>query len=278
MAIKQYKPTTPARRGMTTRSTDKLTKKRPEKSLLTPKKVHAGRNNQGRITVRHQGAGVKRMLRLVDFSLKPGTTAKVIAIEYDPNRSAHIALIETSEGKKHYVLAGTKTKVGQEISAGEEASVSTGNRLPLRNIPLGSTVYNVELIPGKGGQLARSAGTKARLAAKEGEMAQLRLPSGETRLIRLDCYATLGSVGNEQHQNIKWGSAGRKRRLGKRPSVRGKAMNPADHPMGGGEGQSSPGRLPRTPWGQLAIGKKTRRRKKTNKLIVRSRKQAKRNK
>ena len=276
MAVKNLKPTTPARRGMTTRNTDAITAKKSAKSLIISKKQNSGRNNQGKITIRHRGGGVKRHLRKVSFKLPVGTEAEVKAIEYDPNRSAYIALIEANDKQLHYVLAGSKTKVGKKIHSGEEVEIVDGNSLPLRNIPMGSFIYNIELNIGKGGQIARSAGAKAQLVAKEGDYAHVKLPSGETRLIHLDCFATLGNVGNEQHQNIKWGSAGRRRRLGRRPSVRGKAMNPADHPMGGGEGLSGPGRLPRTPWGKIAIGQKTRRRKYSNKMIIRSRKAGRR--
>lgn len=276
MAVKQYKPTTPARRGMTSRDTSKVTKKKPAKALLAPKQRTSGRNTQGRITTRHRGGGAKRHYRLVDFRGHPGTY-RVEAIEYDPNRSANIALIQDqSSGKQYYVLAGSGMKTGTTITVGEETDIKPGNRLRLANMPLGSFIYNVEVVAGKGGQLARSAGAQAQLVAREGDWAQIKLPSGEVRLIHVTCYATLGSVGNEQHQNIKWGSAGRRRRLGRRPSVRGKAMNPADHPMGGGEGLSGPGRLPRTPWGKIAIGKKTRRRKFTDKYVVRNRKKGRR--
>lgn len=276
MSLKLYKPTTPSRRGMTTQDTSAITKKKPTKSLLVAHKSKAGRNHQGRITTRHRGGGVKRYYRLVDFKGTPGSELIINAIEYDPNRSANIALVQDANGKLAYVLAGADWKVGKSIKVGVDAAVVSGNRLPLKAIPLGSSVYNVELKPGRGGQLVRSAGAKAQLAAKEGDYAQLRLPSGEVRLVHLECYASLGSVGNEQHQNIKWGNAGRKRRLGRRPSVRGKAMNPVDHPMGGGEGKSGPGRLPRTPWGKIAIGAKTRRRKQTTKYIVRDRRSGRR--
>lgn len=272
MAIKLFKPTTPARRGMTTQDTSELTKKKPTKSLLVPIKKTTGRNNQGRITTRHRGGGVKRFYRLVDFKGAPGDEVTVKAIEYDPNRSAHIALVEHKDRKLSYVLAPSRLRVGKVIKVGEEADISTGNRLRLKDIPVGSVIYNIELSKGKGGQLVRSAGARAQLAAKEGDWAQVKLPSGEVRLIHLECYASIGSVGNEQHQNIKWGSAGRRRHLGWRPSVRGKAMNPSDHGMGGGEGQSSPGRHPVTPWGKKAIGAKTRRRKLSNKMIVHGRK------
>lgn len=271
MAIKLFKPTTPARRGMTTQDTSELTKKKPTKSLLVPIKKTTGRNNQGRITTRHRGGGVKRFYRLVDFKGSVGDEVTVKSIEYDPNRSAHIALVEHKDRKLSYVLAPARLRVGKVIKVGEEADISTGNRLRLKDIPTGSVIYNIELSHGKGGQLVRSAGARAQLAAKEGDWAQVKLPSGEVRLIHLECYASIGSVGNEQHQNIKWGSAGRRRHLGWRPSVRGKAMNPSDHGMGGGEGQSSPGRHPVTPWGKKAIGAKTRRRKLSNKMIVRGR-------
>jgi large subunit ribosomal protein L2 len=271
MAVRQYKPTTPSRRGMTTQDTSAVTAKKPVKSLLVAKKRSNGRNNQGKITTRHRGGGVKRHYRVIDIKGLDGADGTVIAIEYDPNRSAHIARVELAEGQMCYMLAVNGMKVGRKVKVGEDAAVRRGNRLPLKNMPLGSVIHNIEVTRGKGGQLVRSAGGKAQLVAKEGKYAQVKLPSGEVRLIHLECYATMGSVGNLQHQNIKWGNAGRKRRMGRRPSVRGKAMNPVDHPMGGGEGQSSPGRLPRTPWGKIAIGPKTRKRKPADKLIVRSR-------
>lgn len=271
MAIKKYKPTTPGRRGMTTQDTDVLTRRKPMKSLTVTKKPRAGRNNTGKITVRHQGSGVKRRYRKVDFRLAAGTSGIVESIEYDPNRTAHVALVKHEDGKYSYVLAGNNMRPGDKITAGADSSINNGNRLPLSGIPTGSTIYNIELTPGKGGQLVRSAGGRAQLQSKEGDWAYVRLPSGEVRLIHLTCYATLGSVGNEQQQNVKIGKAGRNRLKGKRPSVRGKAMNPADHPMGGGEGLSGPGRLPKTPWGKLAIGKKTRRRKRGAEQIIRKR-------
>ncbi|HSE60661.1 MAG TPA: 50S ribosomal protein L2 [Candidatus Saccharimonadales bacterium] len=276
MAIKAFKPTTNGRRGMTTKDTDMVTSKRGVKSLLKIRKQNAGRNNTGRITIRHRGGGVKRFYRLVNHRLAPGTTATIEAIEYDPNRSARIARIKDQHGLYHYVIADGEMRVGQQITSGAEAPVETGNRLPLANIPTGTFIYNIELQPGKGGQMVRSAGAKAQLLAKEGDYATLRLPSGEMRRVRIECMATLGSVGNEQHQNVKLGSAGRRRRMGWRPSVHGKAMNPADHPMGGGEGKTGPGRNPKTPWGKPALGYKTRRRQDTNKYIVRSRHEAKR--
>lgn len=271
MAIKLYKPTTPARRGMTTADTEILTKKRPAKSLLVAKKTGSGRNNQGKITVRHRGGGVKRFYRLVDFKFAAGANATVTAIEYDPNRSANIALLELGDGKPAYILAGSGMKVGAKLSSGPDAPIKAGNRLPIKAIPVGSQIYNIELHAGQGGILVRSAGTKAQLVAKEGDFCQVRLPSGEVRLIHQECMATMGGVGNEAHQNIKYGSAGRKRRLGWRPAVRGSAMNPVDHPHGGGEGQQSIGMNPKTPWGKPALGLKTRRRKATNNMIVRGR-------
>lgn len=276
MAIKAYRPTTNARRGMTTQDTAMVTAKKPVRSLVRVKNKVAGRNNMGRITTRHRGGGVKKFYRLVNFRLAPGTVAKVEAIEYDPNRSARIARVKDQHGLYHYIIAGSNIAVGQTIQSGADAPVESHNRMPLKNIPAGSFVYNIELQAGKGGQIVRSAGSKAQLVAKEGDYAQLRLPSGEVRKVRIECMASIGSVGNEQHQNIKIGSAGRRRRMGWRPSVHGKAMNPSDHPMGGGEGKTGPGRIPKTPWGKVAIGLKTRRRKQTSKLIVRSRHEAKR--
>lgn len=276
MAIRLYKPTTPARRGMTTADTALLTRKKPEKSLLVSKKTGSGRNNQGKITIRHRGGGVKRYYRLVNFRLLPGFKGEITALEYDPNRSAHIALVVQENGKKAYILAGSDMRVGQKIESGPEADIRKGNRLPLANIPVGTQIYNIELVLGKGGQIARSAGSKAQLVAKEGTFCQVRLPSGEVRLINQNCMATIGTVGNEAHQNIKYGSAGRRRRMGWRPAVRGKAMNPVDHPHGGGEGNTSPGMNPKTPWGKPALGLKTRRRKLTDRMIVRGRNQGRR--
>lgn len=277
MAVRLYKPTTPARRGMTTIDTDPITKKKPEKSLLVPHKAGSGRNNQGRITIRHRGGAVKRHYRLIDFRLIPGFEGKITAIEYDPNRSSHIALVEKKNGKKAYILAGNDMKVGQKIESGADVEIRRGNRLPLANIPVGTQIYNIELVLGKGGQIARSAGAKAQLVAKEGEFCQVRLPSGEVRLINQNCMATIGAVGNEAHQNVKYGSAGRRRRLGWRPAVRGKAMNPVDHPHGGGEGGTDIGlKHQKTPWGKAALGLKTRRRKLTDRMIVRGRKQGRR--
>lgn len=277
MAIKTYRPTTPGRRGMTTQDLEVITTKKPMKSLLKVKKANAGRNNTGKITVRHRsGGGVKKFYRVVNYRLAPGLTATIEHIEYDPNRTAHIARVKDQNGKYHYLVAEGGMRVGQTITSGAEAPVETGNRLPLSAIPTGTYIHNIELQPGKGGQMVRAAGAKAQLMAKEGDYAQVRMPSGEVRRVRVECMAHIGIVGNEQWQNVKIGSAGRKRRMGWRPTVGGKQMNPADHPMGGGEGHSGPGRHPRTPWGKIAIGLKTRRRKSTNKYIVRSRHQAKR--
>lgn len=276
MAIKLYKPTTPARRGMTTADSAAITKKKPEKSLLVHTKSNAGRNNQGKITVRHRGGGVKRFYRLVSFGLAAGQNAEVTAIEYDPNRSANIALVKLEAGKLAYILAGSGMKVGDKLSNGAEAEIRKGNRLPLKSIPAGTQIYNIELVLGKGGQIARSAGSKAQLVAKDVPFCQVKLPSGEVRLVHQDCSATIGSVGNEQHQNIKYGSAGRRRRLGWRPSVLGKSMNPVDHPHGGGEGHTSLGMNPKTPWGKPALGYKTRNRKSTDAMVVRGRKAGRR--
>jgi len=276
MPIKTYKPTTPGRRGMTNQDFTSITGKKQVKSLLKIKKGKVGRNSRGKITIRHRGGGSKRFIRLVNFSLPIGTTAKVESIEYDPGRSAHIALIKDQDGKYHYVLAAKGMKPGSKLLASEEGSIDRGNRLPLKSIPTGTSIHAIELKPGAGAQLVRSAGVSARLIVKEGNYAHVRLPSGEVRIINMNCMATIGTVGNDQHQNIKWGKAGRKRNKGIRPSVRGKAMNPADHPMGGGEGVTGPGRIPRTPWGQVAIGRKTRSRKLKNKFIARNRHQAKR--
>lgn len=276
MAIKLYRPTTPARRGMTTSDTAAITKSKPTKSLLVAKKTGSGRNHHGRITIRHRGGGVKRFYRLVDFSFIAGKSGAVKAIEYDPNRSANIALVELDGGELTYILAGSGMKVGDPIASGEDSEIRRGNRLPLANIPVGTQIYNIELVIGKGGAIARSAGTKAQLMAKEDEFCQIKLPSGEVRRIHKNCQATIGSVGNEAHQNIKYGSAGRRRKMGWRPAVRGSAMNPVDHPHGGGEGQQSVGMNPKTPWGKPALGLKTRKRKLTNAMIVRGRGQGRR--
>ena len=277
MGVTKYKPTTPARRGMTTQDFDEITAKRPLKSLTRVHNRTNGRNNQGRITTRHRGGGARRFYRVVDFKLAPGTKATIEAIEYDPGRSAHIARIKDDKNVYHYVLAAQNMKVGQVLESNDEAPIETGNRLTLKNIPVGSTIYAIEMQPGKGAQMVRSAGASAQLAAREGEYAQVKLPSGEIRMIHVECMASIGSVGNAQHQNIKIGSAGRKRHMGFRPSVRGVVMNAADHPHGGGDGGAhGPGKAPRTPWGQKTLGFKTRRRKVSNKFIVRSRHESKR--
>lgn len=273
MAIKVYKPTTPSRRGMTGHSFEEITKSEPEKSLLEPLKKKAGRNFRGKITVRHRGGGHKRLYRVIDFKRdKFGVPAKVAAIEYDPNRSAHIALLNYADGEKRYILAPAGLQVGDQVMSGPEADIRLGNALPLENIPLGTTVHNVELYQGRGGQLVRAAGTSAQLIAKEGNYVTLRLPSGEVRLIHRACMATIGQLGNVDHGNIKLGKAGRKRWLGRRPHTRGSAMTPRDHPHGGGEGKAPVGMPgPKSPWGKPTLGKKTRRNKKTSKYIVRRR-------
>lgn len=283
MSITMYKPTTPARRGMTNRDFSQLTTKRPIKSLTVVKKRINGRNNQGRITVRHRGGGARKFYRIINFRLAQGTSAVIEAIEYDPNRSANIARLKESNGTYHYILASSNMKVGQKIEASEEAPIEAGNRLPLKNIPIGSTIHAIELTPGKGAQMVRSAGASAMLAAKEDNYAQIKLPSGEIRLVNIECTASLGVVGNEQHKNVKYGSAGRRRHMGIRPSVRGVVMNAVDHPHGGGDGGrhgigggKNHGAAPRTPWGQKTLGYKTRRRKSSNKFIVKTRHESKR--
>lgn len=276
MAIKKYKPTSPGRRFQTVSDFAEITKKEPEKSLLRPLTKKAGRNNYGRITTRHVGGGHKRRYRLIDFKRnKVGIPAKVAAIEYDPNRSARIALLNYADGEKRYIIAPLGLKVGDEIMAGPDADIKVGNALPLKNIPLGTVVHNIELKPGKGGQLARSAGSSAQIMAKEGNYAHLRLPSGEVRMVHLDCSATIGQVGNPEHELISIGKAGRARWLGRRPSVRGTAMNPVDHPHGGGEGKAKGGRHPVTPWGKPTLGARTRGKKLSDKYIVRGRKRGK---
>lgn len=283
MAIKAYKPTTPGRRGMTSQDFDHITTRKPLRSLLVVKNRGNGRNNQGRITVRHQGGGARQFYRLINFKLEPGTTATIEQIEYDPNRSARIARIKDSTGAYHYIIAANGMQIGQKVASGTDVSIDSGNRLPLKNIPIGSTIYAIELQPGRGAQLVRSAGNSAQLLAREDEYAQVRLPSGEVRLINVACTASIGVVGNEQHQNIKLGKAGRSRHKGIRPSVRGVVMNAVDHPHGGGDGGrhgigggKNYGSAPKTPWGQKTLGYKTRRRKSTTKFIVRSRSLAKR--
>lgn len=277
MAIKQYNPTTPGRRGMTTQDFSGITTKKPLRSLLAPKRRGNGRNNQGRITTRHKGGGAKKFYRIMNFKLAEGASAVIEHIEYDPNRSARIARIKEKNGTYHYILAAQGMKVGQTIQSGEEAPIENGNRLPLKNIPVGSTIHAIEMKQGRGAQMVRSAGNSAQLMGRDNGYAQVRLPSGEVRLINENCTASLGVVGNEQHQNVKIGKAGRSRHLGKRPSVRGVVMNAADHPHGGGDGgRHGIGKAPQTPWGQKTLGYKTRRRKSTNKFIVRSRHQGKR--
>ncbi len=275
MGIKTYNPYTPSRRNMTSSDFSEVTKSTPEKSLIASKKKNAGRNNQGKITVRHQGGGNRQKYRMVDFkrNSKDGIPAKVIGIEYDPNRTANIALICYADGEKSYILAPNGLTDGMKIMNGPEAEVRIGNCLPLSAIPVGTEVHNIELYPGKGGQLVRSAGNSAQLMAKEGKYATLRLPSGEMRMVPIECRATVGVVGNIDHNLVKIGKAGRKRHLGIRPTVRGSVMNPNDHPHGGGEGKAPVGRPgPCTPWGKPALGLKTRKKKKaSNKLIVRRR-------
>lgn len=274
MGVKKFKPTSPGRRQMTVATFEDLTRDEPEKSLVKPLKGKGGRNAQGRLTVRHRGGGHKRLYRLVDFKRdKDGIPARVASIEYDPNRSARIALLLYADGEKRYILAPLGLAVGDTVSSGPEADIKPGNALPLRHIPVGTVVHNVELKPGKGGQLARSAGSAVQIMAKEGEMALLRLTSGEQRLVPLDCKASVGQVGNVEHENITVGKAGRSRWLGVRPTTRGVVMNPVDHPHGGGEGRSPIGRHPVTPWGKPALGYKTRKKKKeSDKYIVTRRK------
>jgi len=274
MSIKKYRPTSPGRRNMTVSTFEEITKREPEKSLLAPSKKTGGRNSCGKITVRHRGGGVKRHYRIVDFKRdKDNIPAKVAAIEYDPNRSANIALLHYVDGEKRYILAPYGLKVGDTVMSGEKADIRVGNALPLANIPIGSVIHNIELKPGKGGQLVRSAGNMAQLMAREGNYAQVRLPSGEVRMISLNCKATIGQVGNLDYENIRIGKAGRSRWLGKRPHVRGSAMNPNDHPHGGGEGKSPIGMpSPVTPWGKPTLGYKTRnKRKQSDKFIVKRR-------
>lgn len=277
MAIKVLKPTTPGRRGMTSQDFSKVTTSKPLKSLTVVKRRTNGRNNQGRITIRHRGGGAKRFYRIVNFKQLDFEKATIEAIEYDPNRSANIARIKDQDNKYHYVIASGSMKVGQVISVGEKSAIEEGNRLPLKSIPLGSFIYAVELQPGRGAQMVRSAGVKAQLTAREGDYAQVKLPSGEVRMVNVKCMASIGTVSNEQHQNVKIGSAGRKRNLGRRPQVRGVVMNAADHPHGGGDGGSHGiGGQPKTPWGKPTLGYRTRRNKRTTKFIVKSRHQAKR--
>jgi large subunit ribosomal protein L2 len=277
MAIKKLNPTTPGQRGMTTQDFSTITTKKPIKSLLVIKKTAQGRNNQGRITTRHKGGGVKQYYRIINFKLPVGTKAIVEQIEYDPNRSARIARIKDQANKYHYILAADGMKIGTKISVGEESPIEIGNRLSLENIPLGSNIHSVELQPGRGAQLARSAGASIQLMAKDNGYAQLKLPSGEIRLVKIECMASVGVVGNEQNQNVKIGKAGRNRNRGIRPTVRGVAMGAYDHPHGGGDGgRHGTGKPPRTPWGQKTLGYKTRSRKKVSTMIVKGRNEGKR--
>jgi large subunit ribosomal protein L2 len=273
MAIKIYRPTSAGRRGMSVTSSADITRNDPERSLLAPLRKQAGRNNRGTVTVRHRGGGHKRRYRIIDFRRdKHGVAARVDSIEYDPNRSSRIALVVYNDGEKRYILATVGMKVGDAIMSGPGAEIRVGNALPILLIPLGTVIHNVEIYPGRGGQLARSAGNSAQLLAKDGNLAQVRLPSGEVRYVDINCMATIGQVSNPDHANITIGKAGRYRWLGRRPSVRGIAMDPSSHPHGGGEGRSPIGMPgPKTPWGKPALGKKTRRNKFTNKFIVRRR-------
>lgn len=272
MPIRIYRPTSPGRRGMSVSTFEEITRSKPERSLLEKKTSKAGRNNQGRITARHRGGGAKRRYRIIDFKRnKFGVPAKVFSIEYDPNRSARIALLHYVDGEKRYILAPNGLKVGDRVMSGPEAEIRVGNALPLKHIPTGTVIHNIELQPGRGGQLVRSAGGAAQLMAKEGDYAQIRLPSGEQRLVHITCVATIGQVGNLDHENVRLGKAGRARHLGRRPHVRGSVMNPVDHPHGGGEGRAPIGGQPQTPWGKPALGYRTRSNKRTDKFIIRRR-------
>ncbi len=272
MPVKKYKPTSAGKRFMTTMDFSELSKVEPEKSLIEVRKKHSGRNFNGHITVRHKGGGTRKQYRLIDFKRsKDAIPAKVATLEYDPNRSARIALLHYRDGEKRYILAPSGLKVGDRVESGPGADIKTGNCLPIKNIPVGTVIHNVELRPGQGAKLVRSAGGAAQLMAKEGEYAQVRMPSGEVRKILVVCRATIGQLGNVEHENEIIGKAGRQRHRGKRPSVRGIAMNPVDHPHGGGEARSTSGRPPTTPWGQMTMGKKTRRNKRTQTMIVRKR-------
>ena len=269
MSIKAYRPTTPAQRQKTTQDFDQITTRKPMKSLLASKKQMAGKNNQGRITVRHRGGGVKRHYRILTYKLPTDSKFEICEIEYDPNRSARIARIKDQNNKYYYVIADSSMRKGATFETGNTAAVETSNRMPIENIPVGTFIYAIELTPGRGAQIVRSAGTKAQLMAKENGYATIKLPSGEMRKVLINCEASIGVVGNEQHQNIKIGAAGRRRRKGIRPTVRGVVMNATDHPHGGGDGgRHGTGKAPRTPWGQLTLGYRTRRNKKTNKMIV----------
>lgn len=276
MGIKSFKPTSPGVRHQTVSTFEEITKKQPEKALVEVLKKHSGRNNTGRITVRHKGGGATIKYRIIDFKrTKDDVPAKVAAVEYDPNRSANIALLHYADGEKAYILAPNKLKVGDVVVSGPTSDIKVGNALPLKNIPVGTIIHNIELKPGKGGQMVRAAGNSAQLMAKEGDYAQVRIPSGEVRMVRIECRATIGQVGNLDHENITIGKAGRKRHMGIRPTVRGSVMNPCDHPHGGGEGRAPIGRpAPVTPWGKPALGYKTRKKNKaSNKYVVRSRHQ-----
>lgn len=273
MAVKKYKPVTPGTRGMTGYTFEEITKSTPERALLVTRPRHGGRNAQGRVTVRHRGGGARRFIRIVDFKReKHGIPARIAAVEYDPNRTARLALLFYVDGEKRYIIAPLDVKVGDTVMSGPEAEIRPGNSLPISNIPVGTLIHNIEMKEGKGAQLVRTAGGAAQLLAKEGDFAQIRMPSGEVRLIHQVCYATIGQIGNLDHGNIKLGKAGRKRHLGIRPTVRGTAMSPRDHPHGGGEGRQPIGLAgPKSPWGKPTLGKKTRRNKKTDQYIVRRR-------
>ncbi len=279
MPTRQYKPTSPGRRGMSVSTFEEITKTRPEKSLTVKLQKHAGRNNQGKITTRHHGGGAKRAYRIIDFKRnKLGVPAKVAAIEYDPNRTSRIALLHYLDGEKRYIIAPVGLHVGDHVEAGPDSDIRIGNALPLKNIPTGTTIHNIELEPGRGGQMVRGAGGGAQLMAKEGDYAQVRLPSGEQRRVHITCMATIGQVGNTDHENQSLGKAGRARHMGRRPTVRGSVMNPRDHPHGGGEGRAPIGGKPQTPWGKPAMGFRTRRNKRTDPFIVRRRNAGRRKK
>ena len=272
MPVRKYRPTSPGRRNMSVSTYEEITKKEPEKSLIEPLKKKSGRNNQGRLTVRHRGGGNKRFYRKIDFKRnKFDVPARVAGIEYDPNRSANIALLHYKDGEKRYILAPLGLKVGDEVMSGPSSPIRVGNAMPLDNMPLGTEVHNIEIYAGRGGQLVRSAGATAQLMARYNNYAQLRMPSGEFRLVRVECMATIGQVGNVDHENVRIGKAGRSRHMGRRPTVRGSVMNPADHPHGGGEGRAPIGGQPKTPWGKPTLGYRTRKNKDTDKYIVRRR-------
>jgi large subunit ribosomal protein L2 len=272
MPVKKYRPTSPGKRFLTTLDFSDLSKVEPERSLIEVRKKHSGRNNNGHITVRHRGGGTRKIYRIIDFKrAKDGVPAKVATVEYDPNRSCRIALLHYRDGEKRYILAPLGLRVGEFVESGPTADIKIGNALPIKNIPVGTVIHNIELRPGEGGKLVRSAGVSAQLMAKEDEYSQVRMPSGEVRRIHINCRATIGQLGNVEHENQVIGKAGRSRHLGKRPAVRGIAMNPVDHPHGGGEARSTSGRPPTTPWGVMTMGKKTRRNKRTTKMIVRRR-------